>query len=258
VTSVPSTLGLDGDILVFQACAAVEKEIPVGDFRYLGSSFEDARGVFYENLHDLMEQANTEDLLFTFSDKQNWRRNVFPDYKANRRGSRKPLCYQDLVDYVSSKWPTVTLRGLEADDVLGIYGSRREIIIWSIDKDLKQIPGYHLGQDEVIEITKEEGDRFHLYQTLVGDPTDGYAGCPGVGPKGANEFLDSPYEWSPPEDGRKQWRREGTEDTWRGIESLFEKAGLTSSDALVQARVSRILRDGEYDMDKQKVRLWKP
>ena len=37
-----------------------------------------------------------------------------------------------------------------------------------------------------------------------------------------------------------------------------EKQGLTEEDALLQARVARILRDGEYDYNKEEVVLWKP
>lgn len=249
---------VDGDFLVYQTCAAVEKEIPVGDFRYLGSNVKDAKAVFHETLYDLMEQANTDEVSFAFSDAQNWRRNVFPAYKANRKGNRKPLCYADMLEYIGEHYEVLRFKGIEADDVLGIFCSRGEYVIWTLDKDLKQIPGLHLVDDEVVEITQEQGDRFHLYQTIIGDVTDGYAGCPGMGPVKANEFLDNPYCWLPPEGDRKNWKKGPAETVWAGIVSLYEKAGLTADDALVQARVARILRDGEFNFETKKVKLWKP
>ena len=82
-------------------------------------------------------------------------------------------------------------------------------------------------------------DRFHLYQTLVGDQTDNYKGCPGVGPVKAETAL-------------------GANPTWASVVGCYEKAGLTEEDALVQARVARILRHGEYNKMTCEVKLWTP
>ncbi len=46
-------------------------------------------------------------------------------------------------------------------------------------------------------ITLAEADRYHLYQTLVGDATDGYPGCPGVGEVAANKVLDERLMFTP-------------------------------------------------------------
>ena len=52
---------------------------------------------------------------------------------------------------------------------------------------------------------------------------------------------------------------------WYEVVRAFADAGtkknplnLTESDALIQARVSRILRHGEYDFDTKQVTLWEP
>ncbi len=60
-------------------------------------------------------------------------------------------------------------------------------IIVSEDKDMRTIPGwlYNPGPNKDIEpkyINEFEADRYHLYQTITGDSTDGYKGCPGAGP----------------------------------------------------------------------------
>lgn len=258
----------DGDMLLYRSCAAVEKEVRVGQYVYLMSSVEDAIGVFSEMLYDLEQAANTEDVVLCLSDRQNWRRNVMKDYKANRKATRKPVAYGELLEYVKAKHETLLLPGLEADDIMGIFANREGCAIWTLDKDLKQVPGLHLVDDAFVTITQEEGDRFHLYQAIKGDITDGYAGCPGMGDVGATEFLDAPYRWvlterelkSGPNKGqmKQEWRREPTDDVWAGVVSLYERQGLTEADALVQARVARILRDGEYDFKNKKVRLWKP
>lgn len=255
-------------MLLYRSCAAVEKEVEVDSYVYLMSSLEDAVGVFSEMLVDLEKAANTEDVVLCLSDRQNWRRNVMKDYKANRKATRKPVAYGYLLEYVKQKYETLLLPGLEADDIMGIFASREGCAIWTLDKDLKQVPGRHLVDDAIVEIGEAEGDRFHLYQAIKGDITDGYAGCPGMGEMGTNEFLDAPYKWvlterelkSGPNKGqtKTEWRKEPTDNVWEGIVSLYERQGLTETDALVQARVARILRDGEYDFKNKKVKLWKP
>lgn len=258
----------DGDILLFRSCAAVEREAVFGTTHVLYSEFEDARQVLEGMVKELEEQANAEEVVLSLSHKKNWRRNIFKEYKGNRKDTRKPLAYYALEEYAEQHFETLRFTGIEADDIMGIYADREDYAIWSLDKDLKQCPGHHLVDDEIVYITKEEGDRFHLYQALVGDVTDNYGGCPGIGDKMANEFLDAPFKFvqverelkSGPRKGQTvlEWNKAPTDNLWEGVVSLYEKAGLTEADALVQARVARILRDGEYDFENERVKLWKP
>ena len=167
---------------------------------------------------------------------------------------------------------------LEGDDLIGIHATKPhkgERVVYSADKDLKTVPGLHWCPEdgEVIEVSKYDADTKFFEQVLTGDPTDNYAGCPGVGIKGATEFLDEPFNLvnqtrtlkSGPNKGQERisWVKEPLEvhnyaDVWEGIVSHFHKAGLTERDALIQARCARILRHGEYDFKKKKVILWTP
>ena len=45
---------------------------------------------------------------------------------------------------------------------------------------------------------------------------------------------------------------------WKTVEDAYIKAGLTAEDALLQGRLARILRDTDWDFEKEEVRLWKP
>jgi len=229
------TLLIDGDIIVYRSCAAVEKEIHWSDDTFtLHSTFDDALGVFDATLADLCEQAGTDDVSFAFSDRLNWRKSLWDGYKAHRKGQRKPLAYTALKEYVEKKYESFTFPELEADDVLGILSTRHpdKYMIWSLDKDLMQVPGAHLIDDEVVQVTPEQGAAFHMYQTLVGDASDGYKGCPGVGPKKAAGITE-----------------------WDEVVKLFEKAKCTEEDALLNARLSRILLNHDYN---EEVILWNP
>lgn len=69
-------------------------------------------------------------------------------YKGNRKPDSKPLHYLNLVEYAKSKYECVIAKGLEADDLLGVYQTKAKpetTIICSRDKDLKIIPGLHYG-----------------------------------------------------------------------------------------------------------------
>jgi DNA polymerase-1 len=265
---------IDGDMLVHRSCVAVEKDTRFLDrYHILFSDFEDAWGVLQGTLDELTDIAGTDDVEMCFSDPlSNWRKEVDPTYKAHRVSSRKPLAYWAVVEELERRYPFHRIVTLEGDDVLGIAqteATAREgghaTIIWSLDKDLKQIPGLHLRDDEVITITEEEADRFHLYQTLAGDVTDGYPGCPGVGTERAKKIVASGMKLWPvekvltrgPRKGEVEtvWEEVPSETQWKTVLSHYRKAGLAPAEALRQARLARILRNTDYDNG---VKLWVP
>jgi DNA polymerase-1 len=119
----------------------------------------------------------------------------------------------------------------------------------SIDKDMLQIPGLSYSwikkEHGIVETSAAEGDRMHFLQMLVGDTVDNYTGCPGIGPKKAEKFLNTyadATEWS----------------KWNAIVDLFKKKGLDEEYALTQARVSRILRSSDWNPKTHEVKLWQP
>ena len=74
---------------------------------------------------------------------------------------------------------------------------------------------------------------------MVGDVTDSYGGIYGIGPKKAEAIL-------------------GSRPTWAAVEQAFIKAGMTRDDAIQQARLARILRASDYDLEKGEIILWNP
>jgi DNA polymerase-1 len=131
---------------------------------------------------------------------------------------------------------------------MGIFATwsklKGEKVIVSIDKDMKTIPGlYSRDGETIVEVSEDEADYWHLFQTLTGDQTDGYSGCPGIGPKKAEAILQHP---------------DNQDDLWGVVVRTFVKAGLNEDEALVQARVARILRASDYDFEKKEPILWTP
>lgn len=230
---------IDGDIVAYKAAASAETPTNWGDGLWTLHSFEvDVDIRISDFIHDLMEAAPVKDCIVALSDTTNFRKTVAPYYKANRKDVRKPMLLQYARDYLRNKYNTITYKGLEADDVLGILGTaNKDTIIWSEDKDLLTVPAKHWIDGDVVEISEEEADYNFFTQTLVGDTTDNYKGCPSVGYKTAEKILEFG-------------------DGWGAVVRAFISKGLSEEVAIENARLARILRNGEYDMDTGEVRLW--
>lgn len=232
---------IDGDILLYQVTSAVEEPIHWGnDWWSLTADAKLAKEMLAQEVDDLKETLDANAVTITLSDPENnWRHTVLDSYKANRRGKRKPVIYVPMREWLGETYDTVSFKTLEADDVMGILVDDDSIIV-SDDKDMLTIPGrvYRPCTGQLRKITKMEADRQHLLQTLTGDATDGYSGCPKVGPVTAEKILE--------------------EGTWDEVVGAYEKAGFGEEFALTQARVARILRFGEWNPMTEEVTLWQP
>ena len=251
------TLLIDGDLILYKATSAVEVDWRCdNDNHILFSNAAEAFELFERQIEGFKLALGADELIIAFTKGQSFRNEVFPTYKAPRIGTRKPLAFADVRERAEAKYMCHHMFGLEADDLLGIWatnGSFDNPIIVSEDKDLKTIPCKLYRQNELIEITEEEANYNFMFQTLAGDSTDGYPGCPGVGPVKAEKVLDAVYESTP---------FSGCADPealiWEAVVKTYEKAGLTEEDALVQARCARILRASDYDTKNAKPILWTP
>ena len=236
---------LDTDIFAYQATTSAETEIDMGgDIWSLTMDMQQAKDTFEASVDRIKERLDTNDVLCCMSDHAgNFRKQVWPDYKSNRRKSRKPVGYVAFCDWVRETYSTASRPMLEADDVMGIIaskpGNEGKVTIVSDDKDMKTIPGrlYRPMSDELLEVTDEEADRYFLTQVLTGDTADGYKGVPGIGPKKAEAIL-------------------GPRPHWGAIEKAYIDAGLTKDDAIQQARLARILRWSDWHEGEPK--LWTP
>jgi len=248
VTSMSRVLLIDGDVMLYQNCTVVEVAFDWGDDIWtLHSDARAAKHLTDNWLAALKEDLNADKIEVAFSDKKNFRKMILPTYKYHRKSSRKPLAFHAVKEYVSEVYKSTVMPWLEADDVLGIWATdpkrKDEQIVVTIDKDLLTIPGLHYNPTKpdqgVIEIDDRTATYNHLYQTLTGDSVDGYKGCPGIGPVTAGRLLKKDQSW----------------DT---VLEAYSSAGLEAEDALVQARVARILHWEDYDQKAQEVIEWQP
>lgn len=236
-----NTLLIDGDIVAYRAATACEQPIDWGDGHWTLHAFEhEVEQNINHFMQGLVKESKCKDWITCLTGTKNFRKDVDATYKANRTDKRKPMLLPHARAYLVNEWNGRIDEGIEADDTLGILGSSDDgYMIWSIDKDLMTIPAYHWKDGEVVTVTEEEADYWFYYQTLVGDTTDNYKGCPSVGDKKARAMLDK-------------------DCSWQTVVTAFEKAGLSETVALEQARLARILRNGEYNFDTKEVSLWEP
>ncbi|AGK86523.1 exonuclease [Synechococcus phage S-CBP1] len=237
------SLLIDADYIVYKACAGAESEIDFGDdVIVVTSRFSDAYSYVERELYKIAQDLGQfDDSILFFSDSINFRKLLDPAYKGHRN-RKKPCGYKRVINKLKEEYHVVVMPTLEADDAIGIYATKEEgHIICSPDKDMRQIPGdlYDLSEG-VVTITKEEGDRWHLIQTMAGDQTDGYAGVPTIGVKRADAILT--------EKGA----------TWQTVLETFLEKGLTEEEALLNARLAKILQVEDYDFTNQTVRPWTP
>lgn len=252
-----TTLLLDGDHLLYTACAAVEREVQWDDQNHvLFSNAGEALDVIHRLIAGKLEALGADNEWIVFSGPDNFRKKLCPTYKASR--GRKPLCYARLLDELDKHYWLLAEPTLEGDDLMGIKATHWakegvDIIIVADDKDMKTIPGQLYAHGELLTITEEQADYWFMFQTLTGDSTDGYSGCPGIGPKKAEAILHDAL------DGLGSMQIGPTlAYMWPAVVAAYKKAGLTEEDTLLQARLARILRAGDWDDEKQEVKLWTP
>lgn len=250
---------IDGDVLVYVVAFSCEKSTDWGDGTHtLHADEEEAKQKIDNFLSTIINEVNADDYIVALSGPtiDNFRKALLPTYKENRSKNRKPLVYQPLRDHLVEKWNAKIKAGIEADDTLGILATKLgpvikggpaspKKILCSIDKDFKAVPCnlYNFNAKEMRVIGEDEANRNHMLQTLTGDTTDNYPGCPGIGPKKAEAILDEATTYA---------------EMWPRVVKAFVSKQLTEEDALIQARMARILRAEDYDFHKGVPKLWQP
>lgn len=238
---------IDADIIAFKAASSSERPVNWGDGLWTLHSFEDeAKAYVIDYLQRVVHKLGDGLICLYLTAPNNWRKEILPTYKSNRKDVRKPLVLpaikQWMIDDLGAQiWDT-----FEADDILGIEATLRGGVIVSEDKDLNTIPCtiFNPAKDEDVRVISEfEADYNHMYQTLTGDTTDGYSGCPSIGPKKAEAILKGCTTAA---------------EMWTAVVQAYSKQNLSEDVALTMARVARICRVEQFNMKTKRVRLWTP
>lgn len=152
-------------------------------------------------IESILADSNATEYELWLSGPNNFRYNVYPEYKGNRSGMARPKWEKQVKQFLVEHWNANFTDGIEADDMLGIRQLESDnTIICHLDKDLDQIKGMHFNwelkrlgnivrEKRIYEVTQESADYWFFYQLLVGDTTDNIKGVTGIGPKKAAGIL---------------------------------------------------------------------
>jgi DNA polymerase-1 len=201
---------LDGHALVYRA-----------HFAFINRPLINSKGVntsamtgFTRTLWDLMRNQNPTHIAVAFDPSgPTFRHEIYEEYKANRE--EQPDDIRIALPYIKKivegfNIPIVTLKGYEADDVIGTLSKQAEkegftVYMVTPDKDYAQLVSENifmykpsrqgngveiLGVPEILEKWDiESPDQVIDMLAMQGDSSDNIPGLPGVGPKTAAKLL---------------------------------------------------------------------
>lgn len=268
---------LDGDMIVYMACAGQQKK---GEFwgeegtQVLFDTGEATRTAM-KMVRSWTKKAGCSHPIVCFSGDTNFRKIIYPEYKANRKDLEKPPAYNDVREAIEIEHEVWEIEGLEADDVMGIAGSRdpNNFVVVSRDKDMMTIPGRIFNPDHDKSprlIRRGVADQLWMRQTMMGDVVDNYPGVPNVGEVKAQEILSTPHLIMKqdmglfkrgPRAGQKKppkWVQGSPCSVWESMVSYAQRHGMSEQELITMARLARILRTGEFDTNTRTVKLWLP
>ena len=144
-----------------------------------------------------IENRTGGELKLYLTGKTNYRNEIatIRPYKGNRTALHKPVHYAALREFLLELGATM-VEGREADDQVAIdaplYRQWDDVIIASVDKDLRQVPGrlYNWGKDAFEDISAQDGLVTFYRQCLTGDVTDNIVGCYKCGETRAGGLVD--------------------------------------------------------------------
>lgn len=216
-------------------------------------------GAMKEIVHDTIEKYKDAVgdskagviMCFSCPSRRYFRHDVYREYKSARTSSTPPIGLKALREHTLETRVCRFRERLEADDVVGILATQKssplpgfegaDRVVVSVDKDLHQIPGFHLHasrpSDGVYRVSSESAERFLWMQVLTGDAVDNYPGIKGVGPAKAAKLLEAPpYEI-------------------RAV-AAYRELGLSDEYLASQVNCARILQAKHYR--NKEIHLWTP
>ena len=189
-------LAIDSDSCIFKACHRYKNNWNI-ELAYMDFMFQ--IGTIQNKCYQRL--AKIEEIKICLTSSTNFRYDIYPEYKANRKKivdtdalqlkervkELKKVIYQRVKSLVlvSSVW--------EADDYM-IQLSEKGWILAAIDKDVinaSRTSCYDYNKNEWVD-GKEVSDieEWYLVQTIMGDSGDGWNFVKGKGEKFANKFVN--------------------------------------------------------------------
>src|SRR5215208_5892642 len=251
---------IDGHAQIFRAFYAPFRELssPTGEPTK-------ATYVFTQMLLNLIGQRKPEYLAMVIDsgDEYVFRKEFYPDYKANRQATPVDLEPQEkrILQIVKDAGiPVFARKGFEADDLIATMAKKLcdqdwDIVVVSKDKDLRQLINdctrlYDVQSDTFTDAAKMETDLGYgpgeaiEVQSLMGDAIDNVPGIPGVGEKTAAKLIKK-Y-------GKAEAVLEHLDELTPKLRENFEKFG---TNIPMARRLVTLKNDVEFEFDPEACRF---
>lgn len=167
------------------------------------STFEDCLNELNNRINDILFKTKADKYILCLTEGKCFRYKKWKyanDYKSSRRDNVLHPFYYSLKEYMKQNYATVSVKELEADDLVSIYAyeCREDYTIASIDKDvLGQIPGIHYNyRTAEFQETRVEDIEYNIFrQVLTGDAVDSVYGIQGIGIKTADKLFSKRQDY---------------------------------------------------------------
>jgi len=147
-----------------------------------------------ELMQRILHETAAEHYYVYLTGSNNFRYQYNPEYKANRKDTKKPDWLEAVREHLVLNWNAEVSDGCEADDLMSIEQTKQpdETIIATIDKDLLQVPGRHYNfvKQEFKTISPIEGTFNFYWQFIMGDKSDNILGYDGKARQAVPRFLE--------------------------------------------------------------------
>ena len=247
---------IDGDILAYKASNVSQNEI---DWDSDGDSVtqltpQQAAKAIKTMVSHWTDAANCQDYRIFISAPRSWRTMIYPQYKMNRKDFVKPELLGFCIEYMIEELRAIKAKfpiGLEADDMIGITHTNpdTDTVAISTDKDFRTlfgdvmiIPHYLDKRNPQVEhISFEKADDHWFEQAILGDNIDNYKGAPGIGGRWLANLGERPLQVDDVFHAfNVAWSKK------KKYHHLWTYPGDTEQEAIMNLRLSRILRHGDY------------
>lgn len=165
---------------------------------------------FTNMMMNLLQDNPCSHIVVVFDAKrQNFRNDIYPAYKQNRRETPPELIPQfPLIRRATEALnvPWIEMEGFEADDLIATYTRLAREQNWfvriiSADKDLTQLKSdgvcvydpmkkKEISEEDILKKFGVTPDKIVDVQSLMGDGIDNVPGATGIGPKTAAELIN--------------------------------------------------------------------
>ncbi len=222
---------------------------------------------FFSMLLSVLQNLNPDYLVVCFDrSKPTIRQSMFAGYHAHRPQATDGFISQIILVHdllLKMNVSVFELEGYEADDLIGTIATKTvkgknntEVIILTGDRDMLQLVNSHVrvlmplvgitktalfDEEKVEEKYGVTPSQFIDYKALIGDPSDGYPGVTGIGPKGASKLLQEYKTF---------------ENLYKRVDDLPEKTGLMlatdAEQAALAKKLATIITDAPIQFDLKK------